>query len=591
MKIISKHLVLLTFVACTLKATAQGIVSLPEMKVLYKEYDNNLKIGFDQEIENYRIEIEGAKWSESEKWNFIVRPYLNSNYVRIVIYNGSDEKLKEHYYSCIELPKPRLYWGSEANGSWAAAEETNLFIRYDFNSYYLSETFRPIEWQVSIGKVSVKGKGNKLSKEVRDLIYSQKQDEVIVSITSKYISSSNGKGAVSAKFKVFNPFFVGEISKGRVFVIDKDSNNLSLFDKNDPFSLISQIHSSFIDQPVGMSSLTAECLTGQGHESIEYFFRYLPTFPVANSIGDDSTTILSNGKLEYVYHPDQKKIFFDKSDITRMVFYENTFTDPSSQQKVTTISHVGLAKKYPNNNKFDVVMLIPFTELSTCWGLIAIYKESNNSSLQKLLSEINRTQTKESMESALKTGSNFTNFNLSKYFDVPMEVVRDHFSMDIFDSSFYYVEQSELPLTNSFGDDSLIHLSDGTYNLVYPEPDTIVFKVYVNPQVMTTFVQYELRMDAMNKPQLQVSNVVYAIKRSEINYAFGRINLDNLPNELLNVIDLSILNSINIDELPWKYKLREEIEKSKSYLLTSKRDIKLLGKEFNLDIMGRPANF
>jgi hypothetical protein len=588
MKIISKHLVLLTFVACTLKATAQGIVSLPEMKVLYKEYDNNLKIGFDQEIENYRIEIEGAKWSESEKGNFIVRPYLNSNRVKIIIYNDADEKLKEHYYSCIELPKPRLYWGSEANGSWAAAEETNLFIRYDFNSYYLSETFRPIEWQVSIGKVSVKGKGNKLSKEVRDLIYSQKQDEVIVSITSKYISSSNGKGAVSAKFNVFNPFFVGEFSEGRVFVIDKDSNNLSLFDKNDPFSLISQIHSSYFERPIGMSQLTAERLTGQEHQSLEYYL--IPTsILIANSHGGDST-ILWDGQIEYIYYPPQK-IFFDQSDITRMVFYENTHIDPNSQQKVTTISHVGLAKKYPNNNKFDVVMLIPFTQLSTCSDLIAIYKESNNSSLQKLLSEINRTQTKESMESALKTGSNFTNFNLSKYFDVPMEVVRDHFSMDIFDSSFYYVEQSELPLTNSFGDDSLIHLSDGTYNLVYPEPDTIVFKVYVNPQVMTTFVQYELRMDAMNKPQLQVSNVVYAIKRSEINYAFGMINLDNLPNELLNVIDLSILNSINIDELPWKYKLREEIEKSKSYLLTSKRDIKLLGKEFNLDIMGRPANF
>lgn len=590
MKIISKHLTLFTLFVCILKVSAQGIVSLPEVKVLYKEYDNVLKLGFDQEIKNYRLEIEGAKWSESGKGNFIVRPFKNSNRVRIIIYNGADEKLKEQYYSCIELPKPLLYWGSGVGGSWAAAEETNLFIRYDLNVHYLTETFRSTEWQVSIGKVSVKGKGNKLSKEVRDLIYNQKQEEVIVNITSKYISSSNGKGAVSAKFKVFNPFFVGEISKGRVFVIDKDSNNLSLFDENDPFSLISQIHSSYIDQPIGMSKSTAERLTKQGHQSIEYFDSFLPTIPVSNYLGADSTRILLDGTIEYVYHPVQK-IFFDKSDITRMVFYENSFTDPCSQQTVTTISHVGLAKKYPNNNKYDVVMLIPFEQLSTFSDLIAIYKESNNSSLHKLLSEVNRTQTKESKGSSIKTGSNFTNFNLYKYFNVPMEVVRDHFSIDIFDSSFYYVEQSALPLTNSFGDDSLILLSDGTYNLVYPEPDTIVFKVYVNPQVMKTFVEYVLRMDAMNKPQLQVSNVVYAINRSGKDYAFGMINLDKLPTELRNVIDLSILNAINIDKIPWKYKLREEIEKSKSYSLTSKRDIKLLGKEFNLDIMGRPANF
>jgi hypothetical protein len=588
MKSIFKSFVIFAFLVCNDNVSAQGLVSMPEMNILYKNYDNILKLGFANGLENFNIQTEGAKWTKSGNGCYIIRPDEYSREVKLLVFNQAGEKLKEQYYFCINIPELQLYWGSSRDGGVAAPEETNIFVshRHAYEPFYY-QSFRSTEWTVSIGDTSVKGTGNKLSKEVRDLIYAQKQKEVIVKITSAYISSSNSKGNVSARFKVINPYFFGQISNGRVFVIDKDSINSSLFDENDPFSLISQIHSSYITEPIGISQSTAERLTRDGNQSLEFYYSDQNFIPIADSHGNDSITVLPDGTMEYVYYPRQIR-YYDKSDITRLVFYENTHIDSISQEKVTTISHVGLAKKYPDNNKYDIVMLIPFRQLSTCSNLGAIYKESNNPSLQRLLSEVNRTQTKESKESSYTAGSSFTDFNLYRSADFPFEVIRDHYSMKIFDSIFYYVEQQGIPLYNSWGEDSSILLSDGTYDLIYPEPDTIVYRAYINPKDMRTFLQYELRMDYNNNPQLVVTNVVYTIKTHDANYAFCSLNLDNLPIEFSNIF---YEKSININELPWKYELRKEIEKAKTYSLSSKKDIKSLANEFNLDIlMGKPAN-
>jgi hypothetical protein len=586
MKSIFKSFVIFAFLVCSDYASAQGIVSMPEMNILYKNYDNILKMGVANGLENLTIQIEGAKWTKSGNGTYIIRPDENSRVVNILVFNQTGEKLKEQYYLCVNIPEPQLYWGLSGDGEEAAPEETNFFVRnrHDYEPYY-NQSFRPTEWTVSIGEASVKGTGNKLSKEVSDLIYAQKQKEVSVKITSAYISNSNSKGNVSARFKVINPYFMGEISNGRVFVIDKDSLNTSLFDENDPFSLISQIQSNYITESIGMSKSTAERLT-RGNQSLEFYYSEPIPVPMADSQGNLSFKVLPDSSMEYDYYPRQIR-YYDKSNITRLVFYENTHIDPISQQKVTTISHVGLAKRYPNNNKYDIVMLIPFSQLTTCSDLGDIYKESNNPSLQKLLSEVNRTQTKESKKSSYTSGNSFTNFNLYSYPDFPFQVVRDHFSMKIFDSIYYYVEQSNVPLVDTYGDPLVQMTDDGFEQYVYPEPDTIVYRAYINPKDMRTFLKYELRTN--NKtPQLVVSDVVYTYKTHDEDYAFCSISLDNLPWELSNIFSE---NPIYIDELKWKYELRVAIEKAKTYSLLSKKDIKSLGKEFNLDVlMGRPAN-
>jgi hypothetical protein len=587
MKSIFKSFVIFAFIVCSDYVSAQGIVSMPEMNILYKNYDNILKMGVANGLENLTIQIEGAKWTKSGNGTYIIRPDENSRVVNILVFNQAGEKLKEQYYRCVNIPEPQLYWGLSGDGEEAAPEETNFFVskRHGYAPYY-NQSFRPTEWTVSIGEASVKGTGNKLSKEVSDLIYAQKQKEVSVKITSAYISNSNSKGNVSARFKVINPYFMGEISNGRVFVIDKDSLNTSLFDENDPFSLISQIQSSYITESIGMSKSTAERLT-RGNQSLEFYYSEPIPVPMADSQGNLSFKVLPDSSMEYDYYPRQIR-YYDKSNITRLVFYENTHIDPISQQKVTTISHVGLAKRYPNNNKYDIVMLIPFSQLTTCSDLGDIYKESNNPSLQKLLSEVNRTQTKESFESSYTAGNSFTNFNLYSYPDFPFQVVRDHFSMKIFDSIYYYVEQSNVPLVDTYGDPLVQMTEDGFEQYVYPEPDTIVYRAYINPKDIRTFLKYQLKMDYNTNPQLVVSDVVYTYKTHDEDYAFCSLNLDNLPYQFYGIFSE---NPININELKWKYELREGIEKAKNYSLSSKKDIKSLGKEFNLDVlMGKPAN-
>ena len=589
MKSIFKSFVIFAFIVCSDNVSAQGLVSMPEMNILYKNYDNVLNMGFANGLENLTIQIEGAKWKKSGNGSYIIRPDENSREVKLLVFNQAGEKLKEQYYRCVNIPEPQLYWGFSRDGEKAEPEETNFFVRngHDYEPYY-NESFRPTEWTVSIGETAIKGTGNKLSKEVSDLIYAQKQKEVSVKITSAYISSSNSKGNVSARFKVINPYFMGEISNGRVFVIDKDSINTSLFDENDPFSLISQIHSSYFPEPIGISKSTAARLTSNGNQSLEFYYSDWKDIPMADSQGHDSIAVLPDGTMAYVYFPRQI-MYFDQSDITRLVFYENTHIDLISQQKVNTISHVGLAKRYPNNNKYDIVMLLPFSQLTSCSNLVAIYKESNNPLLQTLLSEVNRTQTKESFESSKTEGTSFADFNLYSSMDLPFEAVLDHYSMKIFDSIFYYLEQNEVPLIDSNGDLLVQMRYDGFEEYVYQEPDTILYRAYINPKDMRVFLKYEYRTELdYCIPQLVASEVVYTYKINDEDYAFCSLSLDNLPWELSNIFSE---NPININELKWKYELREGIEKAKTYSLSSKKDIKSLGKEFNLDmLMGKPAN-
>jgi len=592
MKSIFKSFVIFAFIVYSDNVSAQGLVSMPEMNILYKNYDNVLNMGFANGLQNLTIQIEGAKWKKSGNGCYTIRPDEYSREVKLLVFNQAGEKLKEQYYRCVNIPEPQLYWGFSKDGEEAAPEETNFFVRnrYDYEPYY-NQSFRPTEWTVSIGETAIKGTGNKLSKEVSDLIYAQKQKEVSVKITSAYISSSNSKGNVSARFKVINPYFMGEISNGRVFVIDKDSINTSLFDENDPFSLISQIHSSYFTEPIGISKSTAERLTSDGNQSLEFYYSDWNDIPMADSQGNDSSAVDLDGTLAYVYFPRQIR-YYDQSDITRLVFYENTHIDLISQQKVTTISHVGLAKRYPNNNKYDIVMLLPFSQLTSCSNLTAIYKESNNPSLQTLLSEVNRTQTKESFESSKTEGTNFADFNLYSYPGFAFEVVRDHYSMKIFDSIFYYLEQGTVALVDSNGN-LLVHMRcDGFEEYVYQEPDTIVYRAYINPKDMRAFLKYELRIASNNNPQLVVSEVVYTYKINDEDYAFCSLDFDHLPREFYGTFfEIFYGNLININELKWKYELREGIEKAKTYSLSSKKDIKSLGKEFNLDVlMGLPAN-
>lgn len=355
MKSIFKSFVIFAFLVCNDNVSAQGLVSMPEMNILYKNYDNVLNMGFANGLQNLTIQIEGAKWKKSGNGCYTIRPDEYSREVKLLVFNQAGEKLKEQYYRCVNIPEPQLYWGLSGDGEEAAPEETNIFVRnrHDYEPYY-NESFRPTEWTVSIGETSVKGTGNKLSKEVSDLIYSQKQKEVNVKITSAYISSSNSKGNVSARFKVINPYFMGEISNGRVFVIDKDSINTSLFDENDPFSLISQIHSSYFPEPIGISKSTTERLTRDGNQSLEFYYLDDHDIPMADSQGHDSLTVDRDGIMWVVYFPRQIR-YYDQSDITRLVFYENTHIDLISQQKVTTISHVGLAK--------DILITISTTSL------------------------------------------------------------------------------------------------------------------------------------------------------------------------------------------------------------------------------------
>ena len=78
MKSIFKSFVIFAFIVCSDNVSAQGLVSMPEMNILYKNYDNVLNMGFANGLENLTIQIEGAKWKKSGNGSYIIRPDENS---------------------------------------------------------------------------------------------------------------------------------------------------------------------------------------------------------------------------------------------------------------------------------------------------------------------------------------------------------------------------------------------------------------------------------------------------------------------------------------------------------------------------------
>lgn len=567
---------------------AQGVAELAENPILYREYNNIVQLGFTKGFEETKIEVENASWLQKSNGELIVTPTKEARFCNIkVISQNKDTSI--FIFLCSNLPQPRIYWGVTNNDNIAAAEETFLFVKYD-ETAPIHHDFQITNWRVKIGNKTIRGKGNKLSSSIRDLVYAQPTSDVLVNISVDYTSSFNTTGKLNSSFHVINYAFRESNPDGFVHVIDQDSTNAIIFDENDPFSLISQIHSTNLwGNLTGMSHFTADRLIREGNDSLEFLFPFWPNVIKATSHGHDSLVeALDDGTMAYSYHSIPNN-YFDLSNISRLLLYVNTHVDPISQQKVTAISHVGLAKRYGNSAKYDVVAKIPFSQLSLCYGLGAVYKESSDSSLRILLSEVNRTQTKESKISSYSQGTDFAYFD--KYCTLPNFPMKwlKPYSEESFDSIFYYVEQSDIPLFNVLGDDSIKVNTDGTNEVIYPI-DTVIYRAYVNPADLNAFLGYEMVTEPYSAPKLVVTHVVFTIKKSGEDFGFCTINLDKLPFELRNIY-FPEKEAISISDLPWKHVLRKEIEKTKSYSLASKKDIKLLGKEFHLDThMGLPVN-
>jgi hypothetical protein len=577
---------------------SQGVVGMPELNVLYHGYDNIVQLGFQDGLDDVSLKAEGAILTKTSK-GYIVRTVKGSRQTEIIGTLKNGDTVCHYYYRNMFLSTPVLFWGTAEDGGQASSEESLLVLRYP-NGVIFENEFNIIDWMVTIGDQTIKGKGDHLNDEVRKCIYSQELKDVTVSVVVTAKSNLNQLRQISAGiYTITNPYFQKSVLNAKVFFIDRDSSNNEIFDASNPFSLIGLVQRNLFRDQLCLSKIQSQRLLENGAnltlQSVEYKpqIALLEDDPTKSNYKDLQIDTLSDGTLQFRY-AESPKFFYDVQDINRIVLYQSTFIDKISGQRTYGISHVGLAKKYLGSEKYDVVCVLPFHEISSLSEIETIQKivDTNILNLYKyILPNIDNGVA----YSAPYQGAQLEYFpNVrNQYGDLKLPFFSNSFEVEKysneFDTMVYKVLPSQVPLWNIYGEDSTRTLNNGTVEVVY-EPSMKIYELILAPdEDITMYLNYKIELISTEiglEPCFIPRKVVYTVKTEDGEYAFCEVQIleSNWFNEFKNYC-------FPISQFEWKKLIREAIENGRSYDLLNKKDIKALDKEFNLDsYMGVPAN-
>ncbi|AEA44279.1 GldM family protein [Fluviicola taffensis] len=167
----------------------QGTISLPQLNVLYKGYNNRVEgvaSGYDQTI------LEGNGVSLSKDGNqHIAKVTTSGKTATIDIYGVNSVskkkvKLGSFPFRVMILPNPDFFFGAAEEGGKISPLEKNLFSRYKNSP--LDAKFTILNWELSLSSAPKpeKGKGNHLSDDATRLLR-QGKSGTIVNIKMDYV--------------------------------------------------------------------------------------------------------------------------------------------------------------------------------------------------------------------------------------------------------------------------------------------------------------------------------------------------------------------------------------------------------------------
>lgn len=164
-------------------------------------------------------------------------------------------------------------------------------------------------------------------------------------------------------------------------VIDKDNSNQSLFDYNDPFSLVSLVKFNWIEEISGMDQTTIEYLTKKNLIDSVYFFDgeqitspLITDDPNSPNFGEPVTKVDPQTGIESFVYPAPERTYYDVDDISRILIIKDTVRNFITGEKYFGIKEVGFAKKYESDKKYTVTMRIPFEYLMRMDAFKALVK-------------------------------------------------------------------------------------------------------------------------------------------------------------------------------------------------------------------------
>ena len=186
-----------------------GVVSLPEMNVLYKGYTNKVE-GAASGFQTYSLSGSGCTVKKTgDGWVATVSKTSKAREASISITgknaDGASANLGKFPFRVQPMPKPNIYLGNlENGGSYAkstVASQAALFARYGAG-IPLDASFSVIRWNISssTGEREISGKGKILSGAAKGVLKQARKGSVI----SIFVEGSGpgGKFRQSSSIKV-----------------------------------------------------------------------------------------------------------------------------------------------------------------------------------------------------------------------------------------------------------------------------------------------------------------------------------------------------------------------------------------------------
>ncbi|WP_430405592.1 hypothetical protein [Fluviicola sp.] len=528
--------------------------------------------------------------------------------------------------------EPQLFWGASNGKSGICPEESMLAIQTE--TYEGGYTI--LDWEMSIENQIKKGNGSYLSKEISPWIHEFRKDSLKIAIRVNYRNNhTNRHSTLQNHFFLTNSIYKSDLTKsysGFILIDKNEANYEALFNADNPKSFLGMIYQNSLPSPAFMSDQLVNDIRAKNPETT--FLQstgYQSNVPLISTQLDslgrivDSIRKLDEGYYAFIY-PNPKEYAYDLTDITRIILILDTVENPKTREKYVGISRNGLAKKYPKSGKYEIVLTFSYSEFMNFSGFHLLL-ETDRIITQKLTDPNSYYQT-EFKEKCLQTtaknlSSEKRDYNYFPYFtnfpdrrDQKKSLLVSHLYEDVgkfkldnahaynnvnllFDHVNYILgEESDVPLTNEYGDPLEKILDGGAIVFVYPPRDTII--TWVETDSIKVYVHYQLELNDESIPVLQAHTLYFAKQVGSQNIAFLEFILEEKSDWKSPYYSMELFNreyygyfdkEFPVSGLQWVELIAQTFNKNPSILKPgNKKDTALLFQEFNLEKKGNLLN-
>jgi hypothetical protein len=285
----------------------------------------------------------------------------------------------------------------------------------------------------------------------------------------------------------------------------------------------------------------------------------------------------------------------DLTGITRLVLSQTLQPD-----NTYSIDSILFAKQYSNSTKYEIVGSCAYLDVAQELKLFFFEQlsETNQDKLYNNPNQLWKTFQNEQLADSLKKlvqwmpskslicdyhlysasyGKYWTRKNIwpfeEFYYNEILPELKQIFPED---SVYYYFDElSDYPLTNMYGEDSVIMLGDQVY-FFYPAPDVNVY--WIDRQPTDVFLMYSLNDKKKTLEQILFLDVINKQPTLVASISLSSIS-SNLENYLSLLKELEIIPSEEF-ETDWENALQSESVSAKHYAVSNLKQMSKLKKQF-----------